>query len=91
MTSDIKPGDLVMVVRPMRCCGAQTGLGSFGIVEGAPVGAYGIQCDSCGDADLDIANIFTIRGNAISRYRLKKIDPPALADEVERVRELEAV
>lgn len=91
MSADIKPGDLVMVVRPMRCCGAQTGLGNFGIVEGAPAGFYGLQCDSCHNVDLDIDNIFTIRGSFISRYRLKKIDPPALVDEVESAKQLENV
>lgn len=91
MSADIQPGDLVMVVKPMRCCGDETGLGSLGIVEDVPVGFYGLQCDSCHNVDLDIANIFTIRGSFISRYRLKKIDPPALADEVETVKELENV
>lgn len=91
MSADIKPGDLVMVVRPTQCCGSASSIGATGIVEQNPLWAICASCDACGDIDYDIDSFRTIQGGGYHFSTLKKIDPLALADEVERVRELEAI
>lgn len=92
MSADIKPGDLVMVVRPRPCCGVASRMGMVGIAEIAkPIGDQ-VWCENCSMVDKNWANYFFIAPHGYChKSRLKKIDPPALADEVERVRELAAV
>lgn len=90
MSDEIKPGDLVMVVRPMLCCGKSSGLGYVGTAEAIPINCYGAKCSFCGDENRDFRRHFMVDGKIVHALRLKKIDPPALADEVEREREVEA-
>lgn len=91
MSDSIKPGDLVMVVHPTPCCGNTSSIGATGIVELNPLWAIYAHCDACGDIDYDIESFRTIQGGGYHISTLKKIDPPASADDVERVRELEEV
>lgn len=91
MTADIKPGDLVMVVRPTLCCNSSLSIGDVGIVAEIPSWADCTTCSNCGFTDSDLNKYRAVRDGGCHVSRLKKIDPPALADEVERVRELEAI
>jgi hypothetical protein len=77
MSSDIKAGDWVMVVRPMPCCGQSPALGSVFVVEQVMF-CHG-DCDICGTSDSGIAAICP-QGYAFELNRLKKIDPPATGD-----------
>lgn len=92
MSNSIKPGDLVMVVRPRPCCGIASRMGLIGVAEIAkPIGDQ-TWCPSCSFVDKNLANYFFIAPHGYCHIsRLKKIDPPALADEVETVKELENV
>lgn len=91
MSADIKPGDLVMVVRPSRCCGRSDAIGMVGTVEPNPTWARYAQCDGCGAADFNHANYRTIDGGGYHVDTLKKIEPPAIDDEAPAHRELEVV
>lgn len=81
MNSPIKPGDLVMAVRGMPCCGA---MGNFNygnmrhIVETrvAPAGAV---CGRCG-ASMARIPMARLDADAAPISMLKKIDPPAVGD-----------
>lgn len=91
MSDPIKPGDLVMVVRPTLCCNSSTSIGDVGIVTEIPSWADYVACSLCGVTDRDLNKYRAVRDGGCHISRLKKIDPPALADDVERVRELEEV
>lgn len=85
-----KKGDLVMVVRPMPCCGCADGLGDIKTVDGIEAGGDWL-CASCGQ-DLDGIQAATfLPDDAIPISMLIKIDPPA--DDIEHVagKELEEV
>lgn len=95
MSEQIKPGDLVMVVRTDHKC-AETMLGRVYIVDGVPAAHPGIACERCGEADIAIANapIITLerKGKTLampSRW-LKKIGPPARPQDEETQKELTA-
>ena len=80
--SEIKKGDLVMVVRGVPCCGRTDKLGSvFVVLEGRVT--PNVTCAYCG-ASLPHGDVSVMcnDGHARQRYRLKKIDPPATGDEV---------
>lgn len=85
--SDIKVGDLVMVVRKTRCCsrGKTTGkvfrvAKNDGVVTG--------ECGACGATVTD-EYIENEDGHGFSGYRLKKIDPPAEGDSLPTRADLE--
>lgn len=89
MKDSIKPGDLVMVVRPTTCCGSAHNLGKIGTIISKVTNPNGVQCTNCGHWS-DGNGYFRISyGRSHEACRLKKIDPPALDESVERVRELE--
>jgi hypothetical protein len=79
MSSDIKPGDLVMVVKPRPCCGT----GELGLVRVVvePHEHDDIVCPSCKRRSL-VSDVFVAldTGNWCHQSRLKKIDPPAEGD-----------
>lgn len=85
-----KKGDLVMVVRPMPCCGAADGLGTIRTVEGSESGD-GWMCGKCGQAHDGRRMATFLPDDAIPTCMLIKIDPPA--DDTEQVadKELEGV
>jgi hypothetical protein len=87
MSSDIKVGDLVMVIRATSCCGNSGAVGTVGIVEKIYHGCLA-QCFYCKSL-LRAKSDAMINGYGYDTYRLKKIDPPALDESVERVQELE--
>jgi hypothetical protein len=84
--SDIKVGDLVMVVKPIHCCGGTTSIGRVFVVQAIAI-ARGV-CGNCltNHPPMPVAFI-----NDWFRYdipRLIKIDPPALPESIERKKEL---
>lgn len=85
--SVIKVGDLVMVIRPTPCCGNSRSIGTVGTVKKVYHGALA-QCYYCKSLLRAEADAM-IEGYGYDISRLKKIDPPALDEEVERARELE--
>lgn len=91
MSAAIKPGDLVAVVRATLCCGSTDAIGKIGTVEPNPSWARYCTCDGCGAYDYDPTRYVTIEGGGYHIDTLKKIDPPALAEDAEEHRELEAV
>jgi len=91
MSTDIKPGDLVMVVRPNLCCGASDSVGMVAIVQPNPRWASYCQCDGCGAVEYDMRDFRTLKGGGYHIAVLKKLEPPALADNTETQRELEEV
>lgn len=91
MSDLIKPGDLVMVVRPSECCGNYGDIGIIGTVSAIPNWVADMICRSCGTKTLNMTSHVVVMGGGVNICRLKKIDPPALSDDVERIRELEEV
>ena len=94
MSDAIKPGDLVMIIKPMPCCGYSGGLGLLRTVQAFTTNALGTRCVGCGFPDRRDFGPHThanLGDFYASLYRLKKIDPPALNEDAETHRELEAV
>lgn len=77
MSSEIKPGDLVMVVRPNICCGASDSVGVTGIASEVPHWAIFARCDGCGDMDYETGKYVVIHGGGHHVSTLKKLEPPA--------------
>ena len=79
MSKDIKPGDLVMVVRPTSCCGVAN-YGTTFVVAKYADNVMG-RCDCCGYIELrDGVWVEYPDGGAYPVSRLKKIDPPSEGD-----------
>lgn len=91
MSNEIKPGDLVMVVKPAPCCGSTSAVGWIGRASAPPSYAVRAQCGTCGKINWDVSKFLDVENGAYHIETLKKIDPPALVDEAETTRELEAV
>ena len=83
----IRPGDLVMVVRPRLCCGNTEGIGKIYVAQ--DVGKRLLVCGSCKSRGWEIIATFnsTATFGALPS-RLKKIHPPSIDDAVERTEEL---
>ena len=74
MSNGIKAGDLVIVVRPSRCCSNTKTLGlTFVALDVVHAPAYCCYCDRGGIFTQAVISGF----DAIDIDRLKKIDPPA--------------
>jgi hypothetical protein len=86
--SDIKVGDLVMVVKLRTCCGAGV-LGEPEIVVDANGRKAFVTCD-CGNVEFNDPLIYVklSDGTYCQKSRLIKIDPPALDETTESEREL---
>lgn len=87
MSADIKKGDLVMTIRPLRCCGG----GSLGLilsVTGMPHKIKGrcVYCHAIYDTVAVAVN--GEHSNEVPTYRIKKIDPPAEGDSLPTRRDL---
>ena len=90
---ELKVGDLVMVVKPMSCCGRSRALGhifrvaGFGPIRG--FSGYG-RCAYCGTrAPVHASAVQHPDGKAtFDRNRLIKIDPPAEMKDTETEKEL---
>lgn len=80
MTSPIKPGDLVMVVKPVPCCGTEDRMGLTSTVQETPRWALYAQCRHCGEVDYAVENYRDLGDGAYHVDTLKKVDPPAEGD-----------
>lgn len=85
--SDIKPGDLVMVVKPQRCCGGVALLGKVFVVQ--KIDSKKLHCISCNH--LHAAEMIAIDQEGFGYFpqRLKKIDPPSEGDSLPTRKELD--
>jgi hypothetical protein len=83
--SDIKAGDLVMVVKAQPCCGSPMGLGLFFTVSS--VESFPNMCLCCAKTTVSVVVCPDPRGG-YPIQRLIKIDPPALPESIERKKEL---
>ena len=84
MSTQIKPGDLVMVVKPLPCCGSTHSLGMVATVLGIGLRAEHrlVACKRCGRLVRSVADLlFTERPDGemgyVERSRVIRIDPPA--------------
>lgn len=74
---EIKPGDLVMVVKPRPCCGYPSRYGfpfTVTLIEETMT-----ICDACGETWTSL-QAYEPNGTLCDVSRLKKIDPPASGD-----------
>lgn len=87
--SDFKPGDLVMVVKPMLCCGHPAAIGEVFSVNDV-MSALG-ECPVCRTPFRgDVATFWKgSREVWVDVKRLKKIDPPAAGDSLPTRRDIE--
>lgn len=86
--SDIKVGDLVMIVKLASCCGKPSDhLGRVVTVTKVDV-ATGV-CGGCGDVQPNQLGVYFGNGLRIQRYRVVKIDPPAEGDSLPTRADLE--
>lgn len=90
MSNEIKPGDLVMVVRPTLCCGNASSIGTVGIAGSMATYDWSI-CHYCQHIHNEVSSEVLVGEYSYEMVRLKKIDPPALAEETETNREMETV
>jgi hypothetical protein len=83
--SDIKAGDLVMVVRGAPCCGATKFLGMpFKVFD---VRTKEAQCNICGKGGI-WPIVCVDKTYAFHMSEVIKIDPPAPPESIERKKEL---
>lgn len=81
MSEQIKVGDLVMVVGPTQCCGASTSMYTVHTVLSVIKTKF--QCGGCGFeeeglyAELNLNRTY----RHCQVYRLKKINPPPIAED----------
>jgi hypothetical protein len=84
--SNIKVGDLVMVVKPQPCCGRTEFIGTTFEVTEIRNGMG--ECFYCKQRYRSIGASRLNSGGFFDVHRLIKIDPPALPESLEREKEL---
>jgi len=90
---EIKPGDLVMVVKPRPCCGGLTNLGLTFTVGKIVRDSLRCRCGVITHSDpIATTGVINSRGRpeAVLVCCLKKIDPPAIGDTLPIREELHA-
>lgn len=87
--SDIKAGDLVMVVRPQPCCGDASAIGEVFVVRDVAGADADVHCCECGE---DLNDSIALMGDEIGHVFsvLIRIDPPALPEDMQQPEELTA-
>ena len=93
MANDIKAGDLVMVVKPMPCCGNLSWLGR--IFKAGLVESCRYECEACGRRSIEVtAECGGVAPGgevySVEISRLMKIDPPAQPESTETRKEITA-
>jgi hypothetical protein len=84
--SNIKVGDLVMVVKPSSCCGNTLTIGDTFTVTS--IDSYPSICGHCLKETKEYVVGGNSRGSLAAVNRLIKIDPPALPESLECEKEL---
>jgi len=82
MSENIKAGDLVMVVKPLSCCGRFDGVGFIYTVTGLPSHKLS-RCGYCGIVEDSINELKLSDGSVCEISRLKKIPPLSDLEDVE--------
>ena len=82
---NIKVGELVMVVKPTRCCKSDDRISSIGVVERVYDGKT--ECKHCGEIH-DKESIAKVGEYGFFLDRLKKIPPLSELDKIETKEEL---
>lgn len=80
--SDIKTGDLVMVVKPISCCGSTMAIGRIATIIQKELTPF-VRCRQCGlvrKMPCDAVSLST--GGIKEKSRLIKIDPPKQKEEI---------
>ena len=87
MNNEIRPGDLVMVVRPTACCGKSNSIGKiFSVVA---IESKLASCKWCGRSVKQKPFAFTGHGkDAALLSRLQKLNPPSEQEIIEREKEI---
>ena len=88
---EIKPGDLVMVVKPTPCCGDERNCGRVFIAGDYVSGRW--ECAYCGvpiASDPLVDFPLGEKSASMRLSRLKKIDPPPIGDTLPTREELHA-
>lgn len=91
MDTNIKAGDLVMVVRARLCCPEKTQFGALGrvaYIHDQPI--FCAYCTTPFPKGTVFAKIAGQSGNGTELIRLKRIDPPAIPETTENREELTA-
>lgn len=92
MSSDIKPGDLVMVVKPIACCGSAKNIGKIFTVISWVRNHNGAICPSCGFISRKLSGFVLLSNETwCQAVRLKKIEPLDDAESESANKHLEAV
>lgn len=89
MTDQIKPGDLVMVVKPTPCCGNEANIGRIAKVKNVANDSF-LVCVWCERLYRKPA-LASLDGGRVLLSRLKKLNPPADEESRETTKELEVV
>lgn len=84
--SEIKPGDLVMIVKATACCGNPKGIGGVFRVAAVELGVM-FECCFC-HADMSEPVALSHKDEGIRFSELIKIDPPAEMKDEEIEKEL---
>jgi hypothetical protein len=85
--SEIKAGDLVMVVRATPCCSATPDVGS--VFRVASINAVVSHCELCGQWNTD-PKAWDVDDSGVRVSQCVRIDPPAQPESVETDREVVA-
>ena len=88
----IKAGDLVMVVRGWSCCGQTDSFGYTYAVRSVEMSEdHDNVCLHCGGiTSAEVVAVDPKDGAGFALYMLKRIDPPALDDEITHNEEMTA-
>lgn len=87
MNEEIGVGDLVMIVKPLPCCGYSGSLGNIFKVLGVPFKPF-TRCLHCGHIKSS-DDEFDLGGGFVSAHRLKKIPPLSEDESINESKELE--
>jgi hypothetical protein len=87
MEMPIKPGDMVMIAYPTKCCGSASGYGESWVVS--EFGACTEWCKDCGTGIEGVAAVSATQGALL--YRLKVMKPDEDQDSVAAHKELELI
>lgn len=85
MSNDIKAGDLVRVAYPTPCCGTLSKRHNRVFYVGGVLVLPSLWCRHCAASHLHLPSACEVDGHEVwlPLSMLKKIEPPALNDEVE--------
>ena len=87
MDKSISKGDLVMVVRRTMCCNSDKSIGKIFTAGNHYTGLS--RCPTCGSRNQTIG-VWTSNGTVEHYFRLKRIDPGILSEDVPEAEKVDA-